>query len=144
MIGENGKVKLKSMQRLAFILFAFCLLSACKTNDKKADTGSEIIIDSLMSPEITLLINNWKMDSMGCSRLRDPEKMMIVTKQLKLIGKDSLVVIKLLGKPNSKYGEDGDRHFLYFLECGVEKKSYYNFYCHMRGDTIYSFSTAIF
>ncbi|MCE2997529.1 MAG: hypothetical protein ACK5RG_14900 [Cyclobacteriaceae bacterium] len=132
------------MQRLAFISFVFCLLSACKTTDRKADTGNEITIDSLTSSEITELVNNWKTDSVGCLRLRDPEKMMILTKQLQLIGKDSLAVLTLLGKPNSKYGEDGDRHFLYFLECGVGKKSYYNFYCHMKGDTVSSFSSATF
>ena len=132
------------MQRLVFILFVICLLSACKTSDKKADSGSQIVSDNLTSSEITELVNNWKMDSVGCLRLRDPEKMMALTKQLKLIGTDSSAVLKLLGAPNSKYGGNGDRHFLYFLECGVRKTSYYNFYCNMRGDTVSSFSSAIF
>ncbi len=132
------------MKRLTVISLAFLLLSTCKTANKKEDNVAKITLDSLTSLEIKELTNNWKIDSVGCLRLRDPKKMMALTKQLKVVGKDSLAVVELLGQPNGKYGQGGDRHFVYFLECGEGKTSYYNFYCHIRGDTVQSFSNPVF
>lgn len=96
---------------------------------------------SLTDNETQKLLNDWKNDSVGCLRLRDPEKMKIYAREL--IGKDSLELTERLGPPNYKYGKKGKRHFSYVLECIEKKTSYYNFYFHFDGDTIEWFSNPV-
>jgi len=128
------------MKEIVYCLF-FVLLTACKT-DRMVDSDSREI--GLTPQEMEEVVSNWKKDSVGCLRLRDPKKMKALTIQLKLVGQDSTMTLKYLGKPNASYGQGKDRHFLYFMECGQGRTSYYNFYCHFRGDTIHSFTEAVF
>jgi hypothetical protein len=129
------------MREIIVILTSVMLLS-CKS-DNKADSGDQEKIE-LTAEEIEEITRNWKTDSVGCLRLRDPKKMKDLTVHLKLVGKDSTKALEYLGKPNASYGQGKDRHFLYFLECGQGKTSYYNFYCHLRADTIHSFTEAVY
>lgn len=101
----------------------------------RAGTQPEII---LSKEEIEVLLTDWKTDSMGCLRTRDPEKIKIYAKQL--IGLDSIELIEKLGRPNHVF-RHGERHkFSYFLECGRGKTSYYNFYFQFYKDTVEAFS----
>jgi hypothetical protein len=129
------------MREIIFILTSVILLT-CKS-DNKVDSGDKEKIE-LTAEQIDEITSNWKTDSVGCLRLRDPKKMKALTVQLKLVGQDSTKTLEYLGKPNASYGQGKDRHFLYFLECGQGKTSYYNFYCHFRGDTIHSFTEAAY
>lgn len=96
---------------------------------------------ALSEVETEVLLKEWKRDSLGCLRTRDPEKMKIYASQL--LGKDSFELIKQLGRPNHRYGQKDKRHFFYMLECPKDRPSYYNFYFHFNQDTIEWFSNPV-
>jgi hypothetical protein len=128
-----------------FLLLLTFLLFNCTQNDKtkNKDNGDNVTV--LTSLEIQDILTNWKKDSLGCLGLRrNPEKLNLLTKQMGLIGKDSLTIIGLFGQPNEKYGQGNERHFVYFTECSDGKTSYSNYYCHFKQDTVDSFSWATF
>ena len=104
----------------------------------KADKKAEIV---LTKNQIDSLLTNWKKDSVGCLRLRDPERMLIYAKEL--VGKDSFEIVRRLGPPNARYNGGGRRHFQYFLECGDTAISYYNFNFHFSKDTLEWFSNPV-
>jgi hypothetical protein len=127
--------------KFKFLIFCALFLS-CKVDKKSPPADKDTNL--LTASEIEEIVDNWKKDSLGCLRLRDPKRMKKLTRQLELVGQDSIAALKYLGEPNGKYGQGTDRHFLYFLECGKGKTSYHNFYCHFSGDTIHSFTEAVF
>src|SRR5688572_7698461 len=98
------------MVRLTFLLVLVTIGCGQKHQKKPEITLSETQIDSLLV--------NWKIDSTGCLRLRDPGKMMTYAKRL--VGKDSFELVRQLGPPNARYDGAGRRHFQYFLMCGTE------------------------
>lgn len=123
------------MNRLLFILI-LCL-SACGQSKKEA--ASVISKDSL-----EIISKQWKADSLGCSRLRDPQKIRQLITQLELVGKDSSSVINYLGSPNGKNFIGSDTTvFYYFMACGMKEGAGYNFYCNFKGDKMFSTQTAI-
>jgi hypothetical protein len=122
------------MIRPTILLTAILTIGCSERTDKK----TEITLDKA---EIEGLLKEWKRDSLGCLRTRDPEKMKIYAKQL--VGKDSLELMRQLGRPNHRYGEKHKRHFYYTLECPKNRPSYYNFYFHFTKDTIESFSNPV-
>ncbi len=133
----------KQKTLLGLLFFIACNFISCSNRDKS--NAGLINPKPLTQVEISTIISNWKKDSLGCLGLRrEPERMHLLIQQLGLVGKDSATVIRILGKPNSKYGKASDRHFLYFAECGVGKKSYANYYCHFGMDTVRSFSFTTF
>lgn len=122
------------MIRFVIILGVFSIVSCSKRIEQEPDT-------TLSESEIEELLSEWRKDSLGCLRTRDVEKMKIYAKQL--VGKDSLELIKQLGSPNHRYGETGERHFYYVLECPKDRPSYHNFYFHFNRDTIGWFSNPV-
>ena len=117
------------------ILAILFLIVGC---GQRTENKPEII---LSKEEIEFLLTDWKTDSMGCLRTRDPEKMKIYAKQL--IGLDSIELIEKLGPPNHVFGYGERRQFSYFLECGRGKTSYYNFYFQFYKDTVEAFSNPV-
>lgn len=123
------------MIKLIFLLFLI-LTIGCR--GQKGERVHEIVLNK---SQVDSLLANWKTDSVGCLGLRDPEKMKIYAKGL--IGKDSFELVRQLGPPNAKYDGGGRRHFQYFLMCGNDGPSYYNFNFHFSQDTVEWFSNPV-
>jgi hypothetical protein len=131
--------------RILFLLCVLGLFSCSQSDQNKHELNTDKKEVTLTELEVSDILTNWKKDSLGCLGLRrNPEKMNLLTRQLGLIGKDSVTILKILGEPNGKYGQGTNRHFLYFAECGDGKTSYANYYCHFSRDTVRSFSFVTF
>jgi hypothetical protein len=112
----------------------------CNERNRHVQSTKELSQDSIL-----LISKMWKADSSGCSRLRDPRKIVRLMEQTKLIGKDSTLIKDYLGEPNRIAIFNGHKTYTYWLECVGEKKiSYSNFYCDFRGDTLNSYHHSIY
>lgn len=121
-----------------YLLILTLCLSSCGQN-RKEEVTEKISEDSLQ-----MISKQWKEDSLGCSRLRDPQKIRQLITQLELEGKDSSLVINYLGSPNGKNFIGNDTTvFYYYMACGVNQSSSYNFYCSFKGNKMVSIQTAI-
>jgi hypothetical protein len=97
---------------LTFISVCMWILCGCdaKTNKKKMPDISQ---DSALQ-----IISQWKSDTSGCLRLRHPDKIKLVIDKFGLIGRDSVEIIKYLGRPNTKMPMgDTATVFYYFMDC---------------------------
>jgi hypothetical protein len=128
-----GRRSFKMIKPIFFLLLVVTI--GC---GQKPEKRREIILTQTQTDNLLI---NWKRDSVGCLRLRDPEMMLIYAKHL--IGKDSIEIVRQLGPPNAKYSGGGRRHFQYFLECGDTATSYYNFNFHFSQDTLDWFSNPV-
>lgn len=122
------------MIRLIFFLVVLLAIGCGRKTERKPEI-------KLTEFEIETLLMEWKKDSIGCLRTRDPAKMRIYANEL--IGKDSIKLISALGPPNYRYGEREERHFVYVLECARDQTSYFNFYFHFERDTVKWFSNPV-
>ena len=95
-----------------FIAAFLGMLVGCKTK------SHEVINDSISEDSVLQIVSQWKSDTSGCFRLRHPDKIQFVIDKFDLIGKDSTILIKFLGKPNAKLMM-GDTAcvFYYFMDC---------------------------
>lgn len=123
------------MNKIIFI-FVLCLC-AC-------DRGKQGVASVLSQDSLETISKQWKTDSLGCSRLRDPEKIGLLVKQLKLVGEDSSLVLEYLGRPDEKNRIGNDiTVFCYYMACGMKDGAGYNFYCNFKGKKMVSIQTAI-
>jgi hypothetical protein len=121
-----------------FILLSFLATCTRKNNDN-ISTSITISPDSLQQISI-----QWKSDSLGCSRQRDPKKIRKLISQLELTGKDSLAVIQYLGHPDGRnFLNDTTVVFYYFMACGVKQSASYNFYCNFERGKLATTQTAV-
>jgi hypothetical protein len=120
--------------RLIFLVLLVVTIGCTQKTEKKVEI-------TLTQTQVDSLLTNWKKDSIGCLRLRDPERMLIYAKQL--VGKDSFEIVRQLGQPNARFSGGGRRHFQYFLECGDTAISYYNFNFHFSQDTLDWFNNPV-
>ena len=126
-----------------FVLLISFLVLAC--NYEKSKSGSASKAEVLNQQQIDSLLHNWKIDSLGCARLRDDQKIGVIIDQLDVLGSDSSELVRYLGVPNVVYYREGTgKTFLYFLACGRKgQTSYYNFYCHFDADTLVQYSSRV-
>lgn len=95
--------------------------------------------DSLKS-----ISTQWKQDSLGCARQRDPKKIRQLIDQLDLIEKDSTLTIEYLGFPDGRNKpNDSLVVFYYYMACGVRNQTSYNFYCFFEGNKLTSTHTMV-
>lgn len=119
------------------LLFLITILSAGCT--KKESSVTSITQDSLQ-----IISQQWKRDSLGCERLRDPKKIRQLVNQLNLIGRDSSIVLGYLGVPNGRnFLKDSSVVYYYFMACGVKERSSYNFYCNFKDGKLTSTQTMV-
>lgn len=118
--------------------FALVLvLIGCNANNKK-----DTIV--LTNDSLQLISTQWKTDSLGCDRLRDPKKIRQLIDQLELVGKDSSVIIDYLGVPNGRNHIGTDTTvFIYYMACGMNHGTGFNFYCSFAEDKMYAIHTLI-
>jgi len=99
----------------------------------------------LSEEELIKIAQDWRKDSIGCMRLRNPIKIVQVIKMSKLIGKDTTVLMAKLGRPNHVVLKKKETTFVYVLECTKDQTtSYSNFYFHFKQDTLWAFNQATF
>lgn len=121
-----------------FLCIVVLTITACNGRVKK-EIAEKIPLDSIQ--EISA---RWKEDSLGCERLRDPQKIRRLISQLELEGKDSLVLLEYLGKPNGRnFLKDSSVVFYYYMDCSVQHRSSYNFYCIFENSKLSSTQTAV-
>lgn len=121
-----------------FILLISLFGCAKKTNEE----SSSFI--NLSQDSLQQISNQWKEDSLGCARQRDPKKIRQLIRQLDLIGKDSVAVMQYLGPPDGiNLLNDSTVVFYYHMACGVKQRSSYNFYCNLEHGKLASTQTAI-
>jgi hypothetical protein len=130
---KNNKIK------RYFLLIFMIWLAACSTKPKE----DLIQVNEITQDSLQKISKQWKEDSLGCSRLRDPKKIRHLISQLKLIGKDSSLVIDYLGNPNGKNITGDTSVFYYYMSCGINQNSSYNFYCNFKGKELFSVQSAI-
>jgi hypothetical protein len=124
-------------------LFVFSILSLLLFNCSLKSEKREDVI--LSEEELIKIAHDWKKDSIGCMRLRNPIKIVQVIKMFKLIGKDTTVLIAKLGHPNHVLLEKEKTTYVYVLECiNDQKTSYSNFYCHFKQGALWAFNQATF
>lgn len=134
MVIEKARNKMRNVRYLSILVLC---LGAC--GESKKEVTRLIPQDS-----IEIVSNQWKEDSLGCARQRDPEKIKQLIAQLDLVGKDSSLVFKYLGSPEGKRYTGGDTTvFYYYMACGIKNGSGYNFYCSFKGDKMFSVYSAI-
>ena len=139
----NKVIRCKNRSKLLLVLVVSVTILSCKENNRKSN--AERIIDTLTTEELNEISNNWKSDSNGCMKKRDPEKIKLLISQLKLVGKDSMLLFRHLGKPNSYELKEKINTYVYFMECyGKEKVSYHNLYCNVEQGKFKSYTIAIF
>jgi len=127
------------MYRLKIIALLFLFLS-CQEKRPKQASFRRMPLDSIL-----LLSQNWKQDSTGCLGRRNPKEITRLIQQTELIGKDTTLIIKYLGKPNYVSINKGIKTYAYFLECYGDKKiSYSNFYCRFSSDTLWYVNHSIY
>lgn len=130
--------KIDKMIRLSIIVLLTFLLSCGERKSTSIIQASEITQDSILR-----ISEQWRADSLGCNRLRNPAKIRQLIAQLNLIGQDSTNIIQYLGKPNGKNFIGDTTVFYYFMGCSVNSRSSYNFYCNFKGKELFSTQTAI-
>lgn len=96
---------------MRFFLFSFfCLLIlvvSCK-NDTRDNVSNRAQLKNALSKlgisEISdstlLILEEWRLDSLGCMRLRNMDKILKVASELDLIGKSREFVVQVFGPPN--------------------------------------------
>lgn len=127
---------------LTLAIVIFFVLSC---SPKKEETG-KTPFDSVSQDSLESISKQWKKDSLGCLRLRDPQKIQRLIVQLSLENEDSTVVIKYLGRPNGKNFIGSDTTvFYYFMDCesNMRKGFGYNLYCDFKGNKLHTTWTAI-
>lgn len=113
----------------------------CGQGESRSGPSEYISKDSVL-----IVSSRWKSDSMGCKRLRDPEKIMAVIRTERLIGRSSGALIQYLGRPNHvEDKKNGELIYYYHIECGEKGSiSYDNFYCYFSGDSLLSYVHKVF
>jgi hypothetical protein len=134
---SKRQIKNQAMKWSLVVILAIHLW-ACSEKKKELQALQGISQSSLLK-----ISTQWTSDSLGCLKLRDPQKIRLLIDQLKLIGQDSSLVIKHRGRPNGKKVNGDTTVFYYFMGCSTNGASSYNFYCDFKGKNLWATQTAV-